>query len=166
MNDNIRRNYLTDNRKIAFYKIITKHPDYLFYKAVKIHKKYRNAKDNKKMIKTFLYGIKANRISSRYNLELYGKFGNNLKIYHGNIVINSKSVIGNNVIMHGNNCIGEKNGEAPTIGNNVEIGYGAIIIGNVEIADDVIIGANSLVNKSFKEKGVVIAGCPAQIIKR
>ena len=76
--------------------------------------------------------------------------------------------MGDNVKLHGSNCIGN-NGfidKAPKIGNNVDIGFGAILIGDIEIADDIIIGANALVNKSFLEKGVTIAGVPAKIIKK
>lgn len=158
--------YLSQSFFRRVYKKITHHPDYLFYKAVTIHRKYRMAKDEKRWVKTFCYSILANRISSKYNLELYGKFGEQLRIWHGNIVINGSAVLGNNVNLHGNNCIGENHGKAPKIGNNVDIGYGSTIIGDVVIADNVTIGANSVVTKSFNEKGVMIAGCPAKIIKK
>ena len=70
--------------------------------------------------------------------------------------------------MHGNNCIGNNGinlNKCPKIGNNVDIGYGATIIGDIEIADNIIIGANSLVNKSFLESNIIIAGIPARKIK-
>lgn len=158
--------YFADSKIKRIYKILTYHPDYIFYKAIKIHRAYRNAKDNNKKISKLIFAFKANRISSKYNLELYGKFGYNLKIWHGNIVVNGKAILGNNVVLHGNNCIGEKDGVAPVIGDNVEIGYGSVILGNVKIANNVIIGANSLVNKNIDEEGVVVAGCPAKIIKK
>lgn len=68
--------------------------------------------------------------------------------------------------MHGNNCIGNDGitDECPKIGNNVDIGYGSIIIGNITIADNVKIGANSLVNKDCLEENVILIGSPA--IKR
>jgi serine O-acetyltransferase len=44
----------------------------------------------------------------------------------------------------------------------VFIGPGAVIIGPLEIADDIAIGANSFVNKSFTEKGIIVAGVPAK----
>nr|WP_292372222.1 hypothetical protein [Methanosarcina sp. UBA411] len=50
------------------------------------------------------------------------------------------------------------------MGNNVYIGPGAKIFGNITIADDIAIGANSVVNKSFYEKGISIAGVPAKKI--
>jgi len=51
----------------------------------------------------------------------------------------------------------------PNIKNNVWIGANAVIIGPVIIEDDVIIAANSLVNKSVP-KGAIVAGNPARII--
>ena len=55
--------------------------------------------------------------------------------------------------------------DAPKIGNNVEIGFGAVIIGKVIIADGIKIGANSVVTKSFLEPNITIAGVPAKKIK-
>lgn len=68
---------------------------------------------------------------------------------------------------HGNNCVGNNgfDDSSPIIGNNVDIGVGSVLIGNIEIADGIIIGANSIVNKTFKEKNIVIAGNPAKKIK-
>lgn len=50
------------------------------------------------------------------------------------------------------------------IGNNVWIGEGVNIMPGVTLGDNVIVGANAVVTHSF-ESGVVIAGCPAKIIK-
>ena len=52
------------------------------------------------------------------------------------------------------------------MGNNVDIGYGAVLIGGITIADDIKIGANAVVNRSFTEPGVTIAGVPAKVVKR
>lgn len=158
--------YLSQDFLGKVYKIVTKHPDYIFYRAIKIHRKYREAKEKNKKFTKIFYSFLANRISSKYNLELYGKFGKNLRIWHGNIIINGNAIIGDNCNLHGNNCIGEKNGKSPNIGENVDVGYGTVIIGGITVANNIVIGANSLVNKSFLEEGVVIAGCPARIIKK
>ena len=56
-----------------------------------------------------------------------------------------------------NNC--------PTIGDNVYIGPGARLYGDIEIADNCWIGANAVVNKSFLEPYSVIAGVPAKVVK-
>jgi maltose O-acetyltransferase len=50
------------------------------------------------------------------------------------------------------------------IGNNVQIGAGAIILSGIEIGDNVIIGAGSVVTKNI-ESNCIIAGNPAKIIK-
>lgn len=54
----------------------------------------------------------------------------------------------------------------PIIGDNVYIGPGAILFGDIRIGDNVMIGANSTVTKSFEESNIVIAGSPAKIIKK
>ena len=56
--------------------------------------------------------------------------------------------------------------KAPIIGKNVDIGFGAVIIGDVKIADNCVIGANAVVTKSFLEQGTVICGVPAREIKK
>ena len=55
---------------------------------------------------------------------------------------------------------------APVIGNNVDIGVGAKIIGDITIADDVKIGAGAVVTKSCLEKGATLVGIPAKPVKR
>ena len=52
-----------------------------------------------------------------------------------------------------------------TIGENVWIGPGVKIFGKINIADGIMIGANSVVNKSFNEHDITIAGVPAKKIK-
>ena len=54
--------------------------------------------------------------------------------------------------------------KAPQIGNNVYIGPGAVIYGDISIADGCYIGANAVVNKSFVEPNSIIAGVPAKVI--
>lgn len=51
----------------------------------------------------------------------------------------------------------------PKIGNRVWIGPNVVIAGPVIIGDDVVIAANSFVNKSLKP-GVIVAGSPAKVI--
>ena len=58
----------------------------------------------------------------------------------------------------GNNCIGGDDNGAPTIGNDVFIGYGAIILGNIKIADGVKIGAGAVVTKDVLKEGATVVG--------
>ncbi len=84
----------------------------------------------------------------------------------GPILINNKARIGCDVKMHMNSAIvaGGSNDYVPVIGDNVVIGYGAVILGNTRIAKGVAVGANAVVNKSIDQENVTIAGVPAKII--
>ncbi len=89
-----------------------------------------------------------------------------VRICHPNVIING--FVSGGCVFHGNNVVGDKKtGDktaVPHIGRNADIGAGAIIIGDVELADGCIIGAGAVVTHSFKEPDSVIAGVPARII--
>jgi len=93
-------------------------------------------------------------------------FGPGLCLAHrGTIVVSESAKIGANCRVHACVNIGAKAGSAdlaPTIGNNVYIGPGAKIFGPIQIADDIAIGANAVVNSSFRERAIDIAGAPAR----
>lgn len=95
--------------------------------------------------------------------------GPGLSIAHyGNIVINSNAKIGAFCRLHSGVNIGASAGSkaAPQLGDNIYIGPGAILFGNICITDNVTIGANATVNKSFTEQNVVLAGTPAKVVKQ
>ena len=160
--------YLSKSYIKRLYDFFTKRNNNSILKNIIYARKYRfygkNRKSIMNKIKFIYYSRKNNLIGRKNNIELYGEFGEKLKIYHSGIVINKNAIIGNNVKLHGMNCIGNKGNSqnSPKIGNNVDIGFGAKIIGDIEIADDIKIGANATVTKSFLEKGITIAGTPAK----
>lgn len=87
-------------------------------------------------------------------------------ISHGKIVVGSIAKLGCNCKILSDVTIGgqgryDKHG-APQIGDRVFIGSGAKIIGNITIADDVVIGANAVVIHSITESGITVAGNPAK----
>ena len=95
--------------------------------------------------------------------------GKNLFIDHGmGVVIGETCVIGDNVtLFHGVTLGGtgkEKGKRHPTIGNNVFIGSGAKILGNITIGNNVKIGANSVILESVPDN-VTVVGIPGKIIK-
>lgn len=110
-----------------------------------------------------------NRIGNCIGLHIpNGTTGEGLTICHYNIVINDNARIGNNCKFHGNNCVGN-NGidkKAPIIGDNVDIGFGAIVIGDIEIADGCKISAGAVVNKSCLIPNSILAGVPAKVVKQ
>lgn len=93
--------------------------------------------------------------------------GAGLTIWHwGPIIINPEARIGKNCTLNPMIIIGHKApGEgAPRIGDNVFIGGGAKIIGNVTIGDNVTIAPNAVVVKDIPSN-VVVGGIPCKIIK-
>lgn len=118
----------------------------------------------------FWYRWRKNRLGERLGITI-GKnvFDEGLIIWHyGYIVVNGQAKVGKNCSLHGNNCIGNDgvSPEAPVIGDNVDIGAGAIVIGNIHIADNVKIGAGAVVVKSIDEPGVTVVGVPAHIVRK
>ena len=80
------------------------------------------------------------------------------------IVINSSSIIGKNVSIFQGVTIGSKRGGGvPKIGDNVVLFAGSKVIGGVTLADNVKVGANSVVTKDAPA-GSVVAGIPAKVI--
>lgn len=86
--------------------------------------------------------------------------------HHGTIVVNGNCKIGKNCRIQTGVTLGSTNGcaEAPVLGDNVFLGDGCKIIGNITIANDVAIGANAVVVKSIMEPGTTWGGIPAHKI--
>lgn len=95
-------------------------------------------------------------------------FGPGLSIAHrGTIVVNGGARIGANCRIHADVNIGTEAGKsasAPKIGDNCYIGPGAKIFGEIVIGPGTVIGANSVVNKSFPDGNQTLAGIPARKI--
>ena len=88
--------------------------------------------------------------------------------HHGCIVIHGNSVIGNDCLIRHGVTIGNSGRDdpfgAPTIGDRVDFGAGAKVLGRIRIGNDVIIGANAVVVRDVPDFAVV-AGVPARIIR-
>lgn len=107
-----------------------------------------------------LLGREIGQIELFYSAEI----GHSFKINHGvGSVIGARCRIGDNCTIHQNCTIGDRNGGRPTIGDNVVIYAGAMILGNIYIGDNCIIGANSVVTKDCPANSVIV-GSPGRII--
>lgn len=108
----------------------------------------------------------------RTGIEIHpgAQIGKGLFIDHGfGIVIGQTAIIGDNVTMfHGVTLGGTGNEKTkkrhPTIGNNVFIGSGAKILGNITVGDNVKVGANAVVLKDVEEKRTIV-GIPGRVAK-
>lgn len=157
--------YFTGIKNYIRCRLTREHEYYLwkFQSLLRLEEKYSNG-----LVKIF-FRTRKNILGSRLGLTIpEGVFDRGLHIWHyGNIVVNKCARVGVNCQLHGDNCIGNngKSTEAPVIGNNVDIGVGAKIIGPVQIADNIKIGAGAIVVSSFTEEGITIGGVPARKIK-
>ena len=138
-----------------------------FLKWLRITELCYNGKGIYKMLLPFVYW-KYRRVSLLTGISIpKNTCADGLTLYHfGSIVVNSACRIGRNCCIMNNVNIGANGGslKAPQIGNDVYIGPGAVIYGEIEIADGCYIGANAVVNKSFLEPNSVIVGIPAKVI--
>lgn len=91
--------------------------------------------------------------------------GRRLKIeHHSGIIVHGAAVLGDDVVLRQGVTIGLKRtneSAAPVIGDRVDIGAGAKILGAIRIGDDAVIGANAVVLVDVPA-GWIAAGVPAR----
>lgn len=91
-------------------------------------------------------------------------FGPGLSVGHwGSVIVNSKARIGANCRIHPGACIGANAGQSPVIGDNCYIGPGAKLYGGIRLGDNVRVGANAVVNRSFPSNSLLV-GAPARCV--
>ena len=98
------------------------------------------------------------------------QIGERFFIDHGmGVVIGETAIIGDDVLLYQGVTLGgtglEKGKRHPTIGNNVVIGTGAKVLGNVTIGDSSYIGANAVVIKDVPPNSTVV-GVPGRVTKQ
>ena len=142
----------------------------LFYPGVHIMIFYRIARIfyllKLKMIAEMIMWI--GRFLTKIEIHPGARIGKRLFIDHGvGVVIGETTIIGDDVtIYHGATLggVGETRCKRhPTIGNNVVIGAGAKVLGNIVVGNNVKIGANAVVLKSVPDNTTVV-GVPAKPI--
>lgn len=85
------------------------------------------------------------------------QIGPGIFISHGFSTIIAAKSIGKNVHIHQQTTIGWRSGGCPTIGDNVQIGAGAIITGKINIGNNSKIGAGSIVVNDVKASDTIFA---------
>jgi len=104
------------------------------------------------------------RKQANFTIDVTTKLGGGVLTGHPYCTILNAESIGDNLYVNHLVTIGEVNGKRPTIGDNVSIYTGAIVIGNIHIGNNVQIGAGAVVVKSVPDNCVVV-GNPARIVK-
>lgn len=98
------------------------------------------------------------------------QLGRRLFIDHAmGVVIGETSIVGDDCVLYQGVTLGGTGNESgkrhPTLGNNVTVGTGAKVLGNIHIGDNVRIGGNSVVVKNVPNNCTVV-GIPGRVIKR
>ena len=142
--------------------------DFIFYHRVRYMVYFRLAqKTSFKPLRLF-YEYKLFRLCRKHGIEIKTntKIGEGFCMIHPyNITISPFAVLGKNVNMYKGSTIGYNTGNpmgAPVIGNSVQIGINATVIGGIAIGDDVLIAPNTFVNCDVPSHSVVV-GNPCTI---
>lgn len=124
--------------------------------------------NTKKKIRSIIYKIIFSRYQNKHQIHIpINTFDKGLRLMHlGPILVNGKVKAGKDISLHINTSIvaGGINGDTPVLEDGIVVGVGGVILGNVRIASNIAIGANSVVNKNFEEENIAIAGVPAKKI--
>lgn len=95
--------------------------------------------------------------------------GRRFRIDHfGGIIVSGDAVFGDDCVIRNGVTVGLRNTGtrgSPVIGNRVDIGAGAKLLGPIHIGDDVAIGANAVVLKDVPSNSIAV-GVPARVLPR
>lgn len=103
------------------------------------------------------------------DIDRRAQIGPGFYIMHRNGIVIGPSSIGDNCVLHQNVTIGQRvaagNQGVPRLGDNVWIGPGATITGDITIGNDVTISAGTVISRSVPD-GSLVAGNPGRVIQR
>lgn len=120
---------------------------------------------------SFLYKFLYVMVQTLTGIELpcEVKLGRRFKIEHfSGIIVSGDAQFGDDVVIRNGVTVGLRHTGvrgSPVIGNRVDIGAGAKILGAITIGDDVSIGANAVVIKDVPANSIAV-GIPARIIPK
>lgn len=133
------------------------------YKYTKTLRQVKYFKSKGNFLLYIFYRLKLDYLSFKYGFQIpYSiSVGKGLYIGHfGRVIVNGEAKLGNNInlspgVTIGMTNRGKKKG-VPAIGDNVWIGTNAIIVGGINIGNDVLIAPNSFVNFDVPDHSIVI----------
>jgi serine O-acetyltransferase len=110
------------------------------------------------------------RVLTGIEIHPGAEIGRRLFIDHGiGTVIGETAIIGDDVTLYQGVTLGgtgkEKGKRHPTLGNNIAVGSGAKILGNITIGDNCRVGAGSVVLRSVPANSTIV-GVPGHIVLR
>ncbi|CAH0315384.1 2,3,4,5-tetrahydropyridine-2,6-dicarboxylate N-acetyltransferase [Peribacillus simplex] len=115
-----------------------------------------------------IYRVLLNRYQNKHHIHIpINTFDCGLKLMHlGPILVNGHVRGGKDISLHINTSIvaGGTNSGTPELEDGVVVGVGAVILGDIKLAKNIAVGANAVVNKTFDEENISIAGVPAKKI--
>lgn len=134
------------------------------------HSEYHLNNGNKLRYMIFHYLLRS--FQMKYSLSIpENVFAKGLHIVHlCPIIVNPGAVCGEDIqlLPYAGIVAGRKstkdNYDAPILGNGCALSIGSVVTGGVTLADNIVVGANSVVNKSFTEPDIAVAGVPARKI--
>jgi serine O-acetyltransferase len=101
-------------------------------------------------------------------LEYTVKLGRRVRIWHHGGMVFGAAEIGDDVHLRQNTTFGSARLDArfskPLIGNRVDVGCGAVVLGDVRVGDDSAIGANAVVIRDVPPRSIAV-GVPARVIE-
>jgi serine O-acetyltransferase len=113
------------------------------------------------------YLVLAYAVQTMHAIEIYpaAKLGRRLKIAHRGAVVNGAAEVGDDCVLRQHTTIGAvfEGGDCPRLGNGVELGPGAVVIGGISVGDGAKIGPNAVVTFDVPPAGRVTAS-PARIV--
>ena len=142
--------------------------DYLIWSFIKSLRYTEYHFNKKNRLRYIIYQRRKNIKGRRLGISIYhNSIDKGLKIHHyGNIIVNKNAKIGKNCELHGDNCIGNKGDfdrfNAPIIGDNLDLGIGAVVIGGIKLGSCITVGANAVVVKDCLTDSSTLVGVPAK----
>jgi serine O-acetyltransferase len=142
-----------------------KYPELHFQRVLRRVEYFQTRRSALSQLRYLVMRVRLARLAVHTGISIPpGCFGRGLSIAHfGSIVVHDQARIGSFCRIHSSTNIGVHDGGVPRIGHRVYIAPGAVLYGAIEIGDDVLIGANAVVNADVPA-GVTVAGAPARVI--